>query len=496
MNDDIDVRALLPADWAAYKAMRLHALRTEEGLFFSAYEAEQGLTDDEWRERTQNPNRQMFGVFDGERLIGITGVQTARGDASGASAMLISSYLLPEYRGRGITRLMYDARLAWIRAQGRYTRVEVSHRRSNEPSMRAIRRAGFVPTTAAAMTWPDGTVEDEVQYELLLRRDRDGVRLATMEDEYREAFDAMLEEYRVHGESGLFTGFYAAAWDGYDAYRAMQAKLCAGGWPTPEIMPGAAYFVMNGDDLVGEVFLRYRLTPALEQHGGNIGYQIRPRARNRGFATQALRLALERLRDTELHEALLTCATDNVASRRVMEKCAGRRIADSAAGGRRYVIPLSAVVRPATPDDAAEACAVIRDSIVQLCELDHGNDPQHLDRWLSNKTPEQTASRIRRSRAFVAERWGLIDGVAAMDDTGKVNLNYVAPRARFSGVSKMLMARLEETARSLGLDALKLESSKTAVRFYEALGFVRTAETYHLPLTGTAAIVMVKRLHP
>jgi len=58
------------------------------------------------------------------------------------------------------------ARLAWIRSQGVLRRIIVSHRASNEVSRRAIERHGFLPTRSAPRTWPDGTVEDELFYEL------------------------------------------------------------------------------------------------------------------------------------------------------------------------------------------------------------------------------------------------------------------------------------------------------------------------------------------
>ena len=161
-----------------------------------------------------------------------------------------------------------------------------------------------------------------------------------MADDDRDAFEAMLSEYRAHGESGLYTGFYAAAWDGYDAYRAVLDRLRPGGWPFAEVVPSEAWFAKDGERLVGEVYLRFGLTPALEEDGGNAGYQIRPGARNNGYATLALRLALGKLRERGLREALLTCDQDNAASIRVIERCGGRRITDSARGLRRYVISL------------------------------------------------------------------------------------------------------------------------------------------------------------
>ncbi len=169
------------------------------------------------------------------------------------------------------------------------------------------------------------------------------VHLSVMRDDHAEQFDAMLDEYRVHGEVGLYTGFYEAAWDGYAAYRAMLCRLCAGGWPLAEVVPGEAYFVVDeADRIVGEVYLRLALTPALEEDGGNIGYQIRPSARGKGYATIALSLALARLRELGLERALLTCDSANVASVRAIEKNGGRRIADAANGQWRYEVLLRA----------------------------------------------------------------------------------------------------------------------------------------------------------
>jgi N-acetylglutamate synthase-like GNAT family acetyltransferase len=45
---------------------------------------------------------------------------------------------------------------------------------------------------------------------------------------------------------------------------------------------------------------------------------------------------------------------------------------------------------------------------------------------------------------------------------------YVAPEARFTGVSKKLLASLEVHARGLGIAKLTLQSSLTALPFYES----------------------------
>ena len=151
-------------------------------------------------------------------------------------------------------------------------------------------------------------------------------------------------------------------------------------------------------------------------------------------------------------------------------------------------------IRRATIEDAHEACAVLRRSISELCLLDHGGDPKFLARWLSNKTVENVRRWILESHFFVAEEGGALLGCAAMIDSGKITLNYVAPGARFRGVSKALMSRLEATANALGIPECSLESTQTALRFYRSLGYVESGQGYLLPLTGLPVLLLKKKL--
>jgi N-acetylglutamate synthase-like GNAT family acetyltransferase len=130
-------------------------------------------------------------------------------------------------------------------------------------------------------------------------------------------------------------------------------------------------------------------------------------------------------------------------------------------------------IRHAHVDDVAAVCDVLRRSISELCEADHGNDPQFLAGWLANKTPENVATWIANSDNFflVALDNGALAGAAAMTKAGTVTLNYVSPNARFRGVSKALLARLEHKAAELGLTQCDLISTRTAMRFYRSAGY-------------------------
>jgi predicted acetyltransferase len=120
-------------------------------------------------------------------------------------------------------------------------------------------------------------------------------------------FDAMLEEFRAAGETHVYQGHFAVAWQGYAAFYELLSRMKAGGYPTPDIVPMDSYFVERGGCVLGDLYIRPRLSPRLEKLGGHIGYRVRPSERNRGVATTALRLALQKLAAIGVERALLTC---------------------------------------------------------------------------------------------------------------------------------------------------------------------------------------------
>ena len=141
-------------------------------------------------------------------------------------------------------------------------------------------------------------------------------------------------------------------------------------------------------------------------------------------------------------------------------------------------------IREARPDDATPACSLIRSSIVELCFEDHAGDRGKLAAWLANKTPENLRTWIVQSHVFVAERGGRMAGVGALTGDGHITLLYVAPKDRLTGVSKALLLGLEERARDLGLNEVRVTSSLTAEQFYTAAGYTALAPDARRPVYG------------
>ena len=99
--------------------------------------------------------------------------------------------------------------------------------------------------------------------------------------------------------------------------------------PRPEgYVPDTELWWVAGDEFLGRIGIRHRLTPMLLEMGGHIGYDVRPSARRRGHATEMLRHGLMVARDLGIDPALITCDIDNAGFAR------GHRAERRRPGGR------------------------------------------------------------------------------------------------------------------------------------------------------------------
>ncbi len=130
-------------------------------------------------------------------------------------------------------------------------------------------------------------------------------------------------------------------------------------------------------------------------------------------------------------------------------------------------------VRLAEPADAGAMSKVLVASISELCAADHGGRPEAIANWTRNKTPESVRGWLENAanRLFVAEEDGVILGVGGWNAAGEIILNYVSPDARFRGVSRAILAALEDAMRKSGVTDARLDSTATARRFYRDAGW-------------------------
>lgn len=92
----------------------------------------------------------------------------------------------------------------------------------------------------------------------------------------------------------------------------------------PGFVPTSTFFLVINNRIVGRSSLRHQLTAELANEGGNIGYDIRPSERRKGYGTLLLKLMLDNARRIGLGRVLVTCNVDNLASARIIEKNGGK----------------------------------------------------------------------------------------------------------------------------------------------------------------------------
>ena len=61
----------------------------------------------------------------------------------------------------------------------------------------------------------------------------------------------------------------------------------------------------------------------LEEHGGHIGYGVRPSERRKGYGKQQLLLVLDAARQMKIPKVMISCDKDNIASGKTAVSCGG-----------------------------------------------------------------------------------------------------------------------------------------------------------------------------
>lgn len=166
---------------------------------------------------------------------------------------------------------------------------------------------------------------------------------------HRSFLDAMAEfqaEGRGRTDDNTMVGSeirsYADRWAAPEAFERYVTELWAGAEedsPRPVgYVPGTTLWYVDGDQYLGRLAIRHRLTPKLLEWGGHIGYDVRPSARRRGHATAMLLAALPLAYELGIDPVLITCDEDNVASEKVI-RSGGGVYEDTRQGKLRFWAP-------------------------------------------------------------------------------------------------------------------------------------------------------------
>jgi len=149
------------------------------------------------------------------------------------------------------------------------------------------------------------------------------IKLVEPTVDLKDEFLAMVDEYLTAGEQNGGWQFengiedFAAYVQGFKDYT--KGKNLPEGWVT-----STNFWLVDGDEVVGQTSLRHELNEDLKKRGGHIGYYIRPSKRGKGYGGMILPMVLNEARKIGLKRVMITCDEDNAASARIIKKNGGK----------------------------------------------------------------------------------------------------------------------------------------------------------------------------
>jgi predicted acetyltransferase len=147
-------------------------------------------------------------------------------------------------------------------------------------------------------------------------------------------FKDFIDEFEAAGEDLVPYSLNQKGLD-FEAYVASLNDESLGKGLSEGWVPASTYFLLDDEGRIcGAVNIRHRLTENLRIEGGHVGYGIRPSARNRGYGTKILELALGIVREMGIKQVLVTCDRGNASSARVIQKNGGQLDSEIEKGDR------------------------------------------------------------------------------------------------------------------------------------------------------------------
>jgi GNAT superfamily N-acetyltransferase len=128
-------------DWELTRDTRLAALYDAPDAFASTYAREAAFTEAQWRARIREDAVTFLAhADDGTVAAGMAG-----GILVYETPELVSMWVRPDRRGRGVGGLLVEAVAAWAGERG-YPALSLWVTKANEPARRLYERLGFVAT--------------------------------------------------------------------------------------------------------------------------------------------------------------------------------------------------------------------------------------------------------------------------------------------------------------------------------------------------------------
>lgn len=165
----IEVHIATSDDWEKIKSMRIKSVELHPDVF-APKKHPKDLTIDEWKERATNSASISFLLLDTKdnTPVGLSGIYLEAGNPKAANGHMVSTFIMPSHKGKGLSHLLYEARIEWAKKHPTLERLMLEQRKSNEIIKMVHQKHGFVFLRDSKVKFVDGSNVPTEIYELKL----------------------------------------------------------------------------------------------------------------------------------------------------------------------------------------------------------------------------------------------------------------------------------------------------------------------------------------
>ncbi len=334
------------------------------------------------------------------------------------------------------------------------------------------------------------------------------LRLVKANDRNKDLICDMLDEWYASGETIVPYVIRRIDYHDYDFY-SRNLEISEPKAQKRGLVPDSTWFALDEERniIVGAVNIRHFLNERLILDGGHIGDGIRPSERRKGYATEMIRLALEKCKELGIYHILMVCDKDNTGSARSIQNNGGVLENEPVVDGeieQRYWIDLepeagkwyesdgeneeavSALpehLRRMSLEEIPECVQVIRKSFQTVAD-EFGFTVENAPRFTAFATDEgrlyyQFHEEKRPMYVYLVGKKIVGYYSLALRDDGSAELGNlsVLPEYRHKGIGAKLMTDAMLRAKAFGKTVMKLsivEENQMLRKWYEGFGFVHT----------------------
>lgn len=154
---------------------------------------------------------------------------------------------------------------------------------------------------------------------------KDELELVFPTKEYKEKVEEYLQEFFDNGECEIAGDGGLDRIKNFDeCLRKIQNDLSEENIEDNRI-PATLYLTIRKSDnkIVGNLQIRHKLNDKLLLYGGHIGDSVRPSERRKGYATEQIRLALQKCKELGIDNVLMACDKTNIGSAKSIQNNGG-----------------------------------------------------------------------------------------------------------------------------------------------------------------------------